>query len=69
MTNSVEFLKMLVFVNMLFRKDKQSMCGYDIYFSDKIKFENLIYAAINEQSNHLYSLTSRTLAMFMQTKQ
>ena len=64
MTNSVEFSKDACVCKYAVPEGypNNPMCGYDIYFSDKIKFENLIYAAINEQSNHLYSLTSRTLA-------
>ena len=36
--------------------------GYDIYFSDKIRFENLIYAGVNSVEHHIYPTGSRTFA-------
>ena len=36
--------------------------GFDIYFSSKIKLDNLLYGSVDECGNHLYTAKSRTLA-------
>lgn len=64
--NDLEFNKKAMIGIYLVPKTypKKSHDKHDIYISDNINKQNMIYGNVEEQDNHLYSLSSRSLFYF-----